>query len=344
MEKLDLMSMNIEELTNVFYSIGQKSFRAKQLFKFIHDEKKTDINEITVFSLDLREKLAEIGSITKLELVDVLSSTLDGTKKFIFKLADGNYIESVYLESHTGSTVCLSSQVGCKMGCEFCASTKEGFERNLRPSEMLAQIYQVQKEVGHTIDNMVLMGIGEPFDNYNNVMKFVRLLNDPEGQNMGIRNMTISTCGLVKGIRKLADEGLGINLAVSLHNGIQEEREKIMPISKSNTLEDLKEALNYYQYKTNRRISYEYALIKDDNDSYDHARAVKNMAAGLDVHVNLIPLNPIDEFDKEASSQRDIKIFQERLEDLDIKTTIRRKQGADIDAACGQLRNAYSRE
>lgn len=341
MNTLDLKGMYKEELENLFLSIDENKFRAKQIFKFIHDEKQNDINNITVFSKNLRSKLNEFTSIRNIDIVEVLSSKIDKTKKFIIRLYDNNVIEAVYMESKANNTICISTQVGCRMSCEFCASTKSGFKRNLSASEMLSEVYEVEKHIGKRIDNIVLMGIGEPFDNFDNVIRFIKLINDPDGHNTGIRNITLSTCGIVDGIRKLADTGLQVNLAISLHNAIQSERENIMPIAKANKLTDLKSALEYYQEKLNRRISYEYVILKDENDSYDHARAVKSMCVGLDAHVNLIPLNKIEEYSKKPLDDKDIERFKEKLDDLGINSTIRRKQGVDIEAACGQLRNKY---
>ncbi|MDO5717932.1 MAG: 23S rRNA (adenine(2503)-C(2))-methyltransferase RlmN [Tissierellia bacterium] len=341
MKKLDLKNMNISELENLFLSIGEKKFRAKQLFKYIHKENKNDLDEITVLSKDLREKLKEFTEISDISILKRIDSKIDKTKKYIFKLYDNNIIESVYMESKANNTICISTQVGCKMGCVFCASTQNGYSRNLSAAEILSQVYKVERDLNKRIDNIVLMGIGEPFDNFDNVLKFIKIINSDDGHNTGIRNITISTSGIISGIDKLAKTGLQVNLAISLHNGIQKEREDIMPIAKGNKLTKLHEALLDYQNKTGRRISYEYVVIKDVNDSYDHARYIKSMCSGLDAHVNLISLNKIDEYNKQAARDPDIQRFKEKLENLGINTTIRRKQGSDIDAACGQLRNKY---
>lgn len=226
MHKFDLKSMDIKELENLLISNGEKAFRAKQLFKFIHDEKGDRIENLTTFSKDLRSKLDEISYISDLKIIKRLDSNLDNTKKYIYELEDKNIIESVYLESFANNTICISSQVGCKMGCEFCASTKNGFTRNLRVSEMLDQIYMCEKDLNKKIDNIVLMGIGEPLDNFLNVCKFIRILNNDLGHNTGIRNITVSTCGIIEGINKFTEENIKANLAISLHNGIQKEREK----------------------------------------------------------------------------------------------------------------------
>lgn len=339
MHKLDLKNMNLEEIDNLIASIGEKSFRAKQLFKYIHSEKKTNLEELTVFSKSLREKLSEIAYISDIDIFERIDSKIDKTKKYLFQLQDKSIIEAVYMEAKANNTICISTQVGCKMRCEFCASTKNGFVRNLSSAEILCEIYKVENDLNKKIDNIVLMGIGEPLDNFDNVIKFIKLINHPDGHNTGIRNITLSTSGLINGIKKLTETGLQVNLAISLHNAIQSERERIMLIAKSNRLDDLKKTLQDYQEKLGRRITYEYIIIKDENDSFDHARAIKSMCAGLDAHVNLIPLNPIDEFVRKQADDKDISRFKEKLDNLGINSTVRRKQGVDIDAACGQLRN-----
>lgn len=341
MKSIDLLSLDKKELENLFLSLGEKPFRAKQMFKFLHKEKGENIRDITVLSKDLRSRLEELSYVKNLQISERLDSKIDNTKKYIFKLDDGHIIETVYLESKAGSTLCLSSQVGCKMGCSFCASTKARYGRNLKASEILGQVYCVEKNLDTSINNIVLMGIGEPLDNYDNVLKFIRLINDEDGRNLGVRHITLSTCGIIEGIDKLADEGLQINLAVSLHNAIQEEREKIMPVAKSNHLDRLKSSLKNYQEKTGRRISYEYILLNNENDSHNHARALKKMCADLDAHVNLIRLNEVREYNGKRASTESLKSFLTMLENLNVKVTVRREQGSDIDAACGQLRNDY---
>lgn len=343
MKKIDLKSMEMEELENIFLSMDEKKFRAKQLFKFIHDEQGRDLNDISVFSKDLVEKLSSFTTINNLQIKDRLKSKLDKTKKYIFETSDKNIIESVYLSSHANNTICVSTQIGCRMGCNFCASTQNGIERNLSAGEILDQIYTIEKDLDIKGQNIVLMGMGEPLDNLKNVMKFIRLINHDQGHNIGARHITVSTCGIPDGIREIADSELQVNLAISIHNPFQEEREKIMPIAKAYNLKQLKEALLYYQNKLNRRISYEYILIKDQNDGYDHARELKNLCSGLDVHVNLIPLNKVEEFKGRGADDRDTQRFLDKLEDLNINATVRRRQGSDIDAACGQLRNEYMR-
>lgn len=341
MKSLDLKSMNLSELENIISSLGEKNFRAKQLFKFIHGENGESLEDISVFSKDLRQKLSDFTNIGNLSLVDRLDSKQDPTKKYIFKTNDNKIVESVYLSAKANNTICISTQVGCRMGCSFCASSKSGIERNLTAGEIIDQIYKIEKDLNIKVQNIVLMGMGEPLDNLENILKFLELINAKDGHNIGMRNITISTCGIPDGIRTIADSDLQVNLAISIHNPIQEEREKIMPIAKAYGLNELKDALVYYQDKLNRRISFEYILIKDENDGFDHARELKRLSSGLDVHVNIIPLNRVEEFEGQGASQRDAKVFLEKLEDLNIKATIRRKQGADIDAACGQLRNRY---
>ncbi|MDO5689373.1 MAG: 23S rRNA (adenine(2503)-C(2))-methyltransferase RlmN [Tissierellia bacterium] len=339
--KLELNGMTLQELENLFLSLDEKKFRAKQLFGFIHKNLVTNLQDVTVFSKELRESLAQFADFYTLEIEKRLDSKLDATKKYLLRLKDGNIIEAVYMESYANNTICISTQVGCRMGCEFCASTKNGFIRNLSVAELLEQIYTVERDLDKRIDNIVLMGIGEPFDNYTNVMKFIRLINHEDGHNTGIRNITVSTSGIISGIKKLTDSKLQVNLAISLHNPIQEEREQIMPIAKANPLSELREALKEYQRTLNRRISFEYVVLPGENDSMEHVKGIRNLAQGLDVHLNLIPLNPIAEYQRARGDERSIPTFKEKLERFGLAVTVRRKQGIDIEAACGQLRNKY---
>ena len=343
MKKIDLKSKDINDLEMIFKSLDEKAFRAGQLFKYIHDEHGKDLDEISVLSKDLRKRLKEFTYISNLRILDRFDSKLDQTKKYIFQADDGSIIESVYLSSKANNTICVSSQVGCRMGCVFCASGQNGIERNLSAGEILDQIYKIEEDLDIKVQNIVLMGMGEPLDNFENVMKFIEIINSEKGHMIGARNITLSTCGIPDKIKALADTGYQVNLAVSIHNPIQSEREKIMPIARAYNLHELKEAFIYYQNKLNRRISFEYALIKDENDGFDHARELKNLCSGLDVHVNLIPLNEVDEYTGRGLDDTEAKVFMEKLENLNINATIRRKQGQDIDAACGQLRNEYLR-
>lgn len=341
MDKLDLKSLNLDELKGVFRDLGEKEFRAKQVFEWIHEKLIDDIKEIPVLSKTLKEKLSEQYTINHLKITKRYDSKIDDTKKYLFSLNDGNIIESVMMKYKHGISVCLSTQVGCKMGCSFCASTKDGLIRNLEPSEILDQFYQIQKDIGERISNIVLMGCGEPLDNYDNTIKFLRLIHDESGQNLSYRHITLSTCGIVPNIYKLADENIPINLSISLHSPFDEERKKIMPISNRYSIDEILEACDYYITKSNRRITFEYTLIDGVNDDESYALEMARILKGMLAHVNLIPLNKIDEFKHEKSIDKSIHHFKNVLENKGINTTIRREMGSDINAACGQLRRDY---
>ncbi len=341
MKKKIYNNLELEELEEFFLSIDEKKFRATQLFEAMHKNDAYSIDDISNLSKDLREKLKEYGRVNKSRVHKVFKSELDKTRKYLIKLSDGNIIESVYMEYSSHNTLCISSQVGCKMGCTFCASTKQKFERNLEVSELLNQIYLVQRDIGKRISNIVLMGIGEPLDNYDNIIKFIKILSHKKGYNISLRNITLSTCGIVPRILDLANEDLPINITISLHNAFDEERRKIMPIGNKYTVGEIVDSTRYYFNKTGRRISFEYTLIENENDSYYHAKEIKNVLRGLNCHVNLIPLNKIKEFDKNSSSKNSINKFKDSLEKLGINTTVRTSLGQDIDGACGQLRAAH---
>lgn len=341
MKKIIYNNMNLEELKEVFNSLGEKEFRAKQLFEGLYKHGYASLDQFTNLSKDLKVKLDEIGYIENNEIQKIYKSEIDNTKKYLIKLRDKNVIEAIYMEYKNHNTLCISSQVGCKMGCTFCASTKQQFVRNLMPSELLNQVYLIQKNIGKRINNIVLMGIGEPLDNYDNVVKFIRLITDKQGYDMSVRNITLSTCGIVPRIIDLAEEDLGINITISLHNPFDNERRKIMPIGNKYSISDIVDASRFYFNKTGRRISFEYTLIEDVNDSYIHAKEIKKILRGLNCHVNLIPLNKIKEFDKKGSRKESIIKFKENLERMGITTTIRNSLGQDIDGACGQLRADY---
>lgn len=341
MDKIDLKSFNLEELKNEFIELGEKTFRAKQVFEWIHEKCIENIDDIPVLSKTLRAKLKENYEIINLKIVKIYNSNIDGTKKYLFSLNDGNIIESVMMKYKHGITVCLSTQVGCKMGCSFCASTKEGLVRNLRPSEILDQFYKIQKDINEKISNVVLMGSGEPLDNYDNTIKFLNLIHSEFGQNLSYRHITLSTCGVVPNIYELADLNIPINLSISLHSPFDEERKKIMPISNKYTISDILKACNYYIDKNNRRITFEYTLINGVNDSEDHALELSKLLKEMLSHVNLIPLNKIEEFKHSKSEDNSIKRFKSILEKNGVNTTIRREMGSDISAACGQLRRDY---
>ena len=333
--------MYISELEEYFLELGEKKFRAKQLFEAIHKQKIKDVEDISTFSQDLKEKLITSSEIYGVKKVLELKSKLDETKKYLFELYDGNVIESVLMKYKYGYTVCISTQVGCKMGCAFCASTKKGFIRNLYASEMLDEIYEIERLNDINVSNVVLMGSGEALDNFDELIRFIELISAKEGKNLSKRNITVSTCGLADKIVKLAEYNYPITLTISLHNADEEERKKIMPITKSYPFDKLVPALKEYQAKINKRISFEYVLIDGLNDSYQAALDIKNLLKDIKSHINLIPLNKIKEYDEEPSSSENIMKFKKYLEDFGFNVTVRRELGADINASCGQLRNNY---
>lgn len=333
--------MYISELEEYFLELGEKKFRAKQLFEAIHKQKIKNIEDISTFSQDLKEKLITSSEIYGVKKVLELKSKLDETKKYLFELHDGNVIESVLMKYKYGYTVCISTQVGCKMGCAFCASTKKGFIRNLYACEMLDEIYEIERLNDINVSNVVLMGSGEALDNFDELIRFIELISVKEGKNLSKRNITVSTCGLADKILKLAEYDYSITLTISLHNADEEERKKIMPITKSYPFDKLVPALKEYQAKINKRISFEYVLIDGLNDSYQSALDIKNLLKDIKSHINLIPLNKIKEYDEEPSTSENINKFKKYLEDFGFNVTVRRELGADINASCGQLRNNY---
>ncbi|MGO1478054.1 23S rRNA (adenine(2503)-C(2))-methyltransferase RlmN [Senegalia sp. (in: firmicutes)] len=335
--KKDLKDLKLEELEEIITSLGEKKFRAKQLFKWIHEKNIKDIDDITVLSKEFRIKLKEDFYISNIKMHEKFESKIDKTIKYLFLLEDGNIIESVRMKHKHGNSICLSTQVGCKMGCSFCASTKEGLIRNLTTAEILDQVYKIKEDIDENISNIVLMGTGEPLDNYENVLKFIRLINDKNGQNISMRSISLSTCGLVEEMYKLAEENIPITLSISLHSASNDDRKKIMPISNKYSIEDILDASRYYIEKTNRRITFEYTLIKDVNDKKEDAKKLSELLKGMLAHVNIIPLNPIKESNLETSNYA--SDFSELLIKKGINTTIRREMGRDINAACGQLRN-----
>lgn len=333
--------MYISELETYFLELGEKKFRAKQLFEAIHKQKIKNIEDISTFSQDLKEKLITSSEIYGVKKVLELKSKLDDTRKYLFELHDGNVIESVLMKYKYGYTVCISTQVGCKMGCAFCASTKKGFIRNLYACEMLDEIYEIERLNDINVSNVVLMGSGEALDNFDELIRFIELISAKEGKNLSKRNITVSTCGLADKILMLAEYDYPITLTISLHNADEEERKKIMPITKSYHFDKLVPALKEYQAKINKRISFEYVLIDGLNDSYQSALDIKNLLKDIKSHINLIPLNKIKEYDEEPSSSENIMKFRKYLEDFGFNVTVRRELGADINASCGQLRNNY---
>ena len=338
---MDIKSMTLDELKDACQQMGEKPFRAKQLYDWMHHRLAGSYDEMTNLSLAFREKLKEQYPLTCLEKVQVQESKIDGTRKYLFRLSDGNVIESVWMKYHHGNSVCISSQVGCRMGCRFCASTIGGLVRCLTPSEMLDQIYRIQEDTGERVSNLVVMGTGEPMDNYDNLVRFVRLLSSQEGLNISQRNITVSTCGIVPNMYKLADEGLQITLALSLHAPNDEKRRELMPIANKYSIEQIMEACRYYLKQTGRRISFEYSLVKGVNDTQECAEQLSGLLHGMNCHVNLIPVNPIKERDYRQSEKQAIAAFKNKLERNGINVTIRREMGRDIDGACGQLRKSY---
>lgn len=341
MEKTDIKSLSLEELQQEMEQIGEKKFRAAQLYEWMHAKLARDFSEMTNLSLSLREKCTEQFDLTVLEPVRVQESKTDGTKKFLFALSDGNLVESVLMKYHHGNSVCISSQVGCRMGCRFCASTLGGLVRNLSAGEMLDQVYAVTRYTGERVSNVVVMGIGEPLDNRENLLRFIRMLTDERGMHISQRNITVSTCGLVPEIRKLAEENLQITLALSLHGVTDEKRRRLMPIAERYTIAELMDACGYYFEKTGRRITFEYALAGDVNDTEEDARGLTGLAKRLHAHVNLIPVNPVKERDFVSSGRETVRAFQKKLEDGGVNVTLRREMGRDIDGACGQLRRNF---
>ncbi len=331
----DLKSMTLEEITAVLREMGEPAFRGKQIFTWMH-KGVTSFDEMTNLSKPLREKLKENFTLTYPLIARKQVSRLDGTVKYLWELQDGNCIETVLMQYHHGNTVCISSQVGCRMGCAFCASTIAGKVRDLTPSEMLDQVIFTQKDSGLEISNIVLMGIGEPMDNLDTVLRFLQLVNHPDGLNIGMRHISLSTCGVIPGIDRLAELGLQLTLSVSLHAPDRETRSRIMPVNRAYDVEALFEACHRYFQKTGRRISFEYAMIDGVNDHDWQADLIAKKIRGMPGHVNLIPLNDVVESPLKPSKR--VAAFQKRLESHGITATVRRSLGGDIDASCGQLR------
>ena len=335
MTMTDIKSMTQEEITDALRAMGEPAFRGKQVFSWLH-KGATDFAEMNNLSKPLREKLGKEFTITAPTVARKQVSRLDGTVKYLWELRDGNCIETVLMSYHHGNTVCISSQVGCRMGCKFCASTIAGKVRDLTPSEMLDQVLFTQLDSGKDISNIVLMGIGEPLDNRANVLRFLQLVNHPEGLNIGMRHISLSTCGVVPGIDALAEENLQLTLSVSLHAPDSATRSRIMPVNNTYDVEELFAACHRYFKKTGRRISFEYAMIDGVNDHDWQADLLAERIRGMPGHVNLIPLNDVVE--SEFKPSRRVAAFQKRLESHGLTATVRRSLGGDIDASCGQLR------
>ena len=332
----DFLSLLPEELTAYMKEEGYPAFRGKQVFEWLHKKQVLDPAEMTNLPKELRERLAT--GLHPLEELRRQTSAKDGTVKFLFSLHDGQAIETVFMPSNYGHSLCISSQAGCRMGCSFCASTIGGLVRNLTPGEMLSQVYEAVRRTGKRVDSIVVMGTGEPLDNYENLIRFLKLISAPEGYQLSLRSITVSSCGLVPKIRELAEEGLPITFALSLHASTDEERRELMPIARRYTIRETLEACKYYFDRTHRRVTFEYSLVGGVNDSRQHAERLSRLLKPLNGHVNLIPINPIRERDFQRGNDESVHVFKNILEKNGINVTIRRSMGSDIDAACGQLR------
>lgn len=341
MKKQDIKSMELSELTDFVEALGEKPFRARQLYRWMHAKTAASFEEMTDLSQAFRERLSEAAGYTVLKTVKMLESGIDGTRKYLFGLEDGNVIESVFMRYHHGNSVCVSSQVGCRMGCKFCASTLDGLTRNLTPAEMLEQVYRIQTSTGERVSNVVVMGSGEPFDNYENLVRFIRLLSDENGLHISQRNITVSTCGLVPQIRRFAGEGLSVTLALSLHAPDDEVRKTLMPVANRYSLKEVLPACMEYYEKTGRRLTFEYSLVAGVNDSRREAERLARLLKHTRGHVNLIPVNPIRERNFKQSDREAVEAFRSVLENHGLTATVRREMGRDIGGACGQLRKSY---
>lgn len=339
MTKIDIKSMTMDEISDKLKEFGQPEFRAKQIFTWLH-KGAASFEEMTNIPALFRKTLEEVFCITTPEAVKHQKSKADGTEKILWRLRDGNCVETVFMVYEHGNTVCLSTQAGCAMGCAFCASAVGGKVRNLTPSEMLDQVIYTRKAVGKKISNLVLMGIGEPLDNFDNVIRFLELVNSADGLNIGMRHVTLSTCGIIKRINQLADLKLQLTLSVSLHAPDDETRDRIMPINKKYGVDALIAACNTYYDRTGRRVSYEYAMIGGVNDAPRQARILADKLSSSGAHINLIPLNSVKESGLRPSDDAAVKAFKQELEKHGLNVTVRRKLGYDIDASCGQLRRS----
>lgn len=338
--KIDILGLFPEELEEQIVALGEKKFRAKQIFEWLHVKRVATFDETTNLSVQLRNLLKEKFCLKSLFVVKKLESNTDNTVKYLYRLPDGNHIETVIMEYSYGNTICVSTQVGCKMGCRFCASTIAGYKRDLTSSEILLQIYESERNSGRKISGVVLMGIGEPMDNFDNVVNFLKILSCEKGMNMSLRHVSVSTCGIVPRIYELAEMKLGITLSISLHASNNKARSEIMPVNNRYDINELMEACRYYFKVTGRRISFEYALIDGHNDTREDAKELAKLLGGFVCHVNIIPVNKIKERNY-RSDRKSAHRFQQYLEELGLNATVRRTLGADIDAACGQLRREY---
>ena len=337
---MDIASMTLSELTEYIKTQGYPAFRAKQLFDWMHRKIVLNTDEMLNLPKDMRAALGK--DILPVTEETKLVSKKDGTIKYLLRMHDGQMIETVFMRYKHGNSVCISSQAGCRMGCRFCASTIGGLIRNLEPSEMLAQVYHAVRSTGERVSNIVVMGTGEPLDNYDNLIRFIDLITNEEGYNISERNITVSSCGIVPNIRRLADEQRNFTFALSLHATTDEERKALMPVAERFSIRETLEACSYYFEKTGRRLTFEYSLVSGVNDSEEHAKRLAALIRGLNAHVNLIPVNPVEERNYKASDASRVDKFKNTLEKYRINVTIRRGMGSDIDAACGQLRRKYS--
>lgn len=337
MLKINLLNQTLSEIEALFTEWGEKKFRATQVFEWLHHKKATSFEQMTNLSKALKQRLEEATYIPQIEVIRVQTDPDDGTQKLLYRFADGQFAETVKMVYEHGSSVCISSQVGCRMGCTFCASTLGGLNRHLNAAEMLLQIYEIERRFG-PIQSVVVMGMGEPFDNYHELLRFLEIINHPRGRNLGARHITVSTCGLVDKIKEFADLGSQVNLAISLHQATQEKRAEIMPIARKYDLQALRSACQYYVEKTNRRITFEYGLIENKTDEMRDADALIQFCRGLLCHINLIPINPVVERSQKAPDKNRQYAFKNYLEKAGIPVSLRRTLGKNIDAACGQLR------
>ena len=338
---IDIKSYSLTQLEEYLLSIGEAKYRAVQIFEWIHKRNIKDIDEMSNISAKLRLKLKEDCILLNVEEILYKESAIDKTRKYLFRLPDGNIIESVFMRYKHGNSVCISSQVGCRMGCRFCASTLEGLLRNLSTSEMLDQIYKISLSTGERVSNIVLMGAGEPMDNLDNVLKFIEIINSEHGFNISQRNITVSSCGLVPEIKALADKKLQITLALSLHAANDETKKSLMPIANKYSIQEVLDACRYYFDTTKRRVSFEYGLVAGVNDTKEEALKLSRLIKNMQAHVNLIPINPIKERDYKEPAHKNVLAFKQVLEKSGIQVTIRREMGRDIDGACGQLRRSF---
>ena len=337
----DIRELTKEELSLRLKVMGEPSYRSSQIYDWVHKKHVSEFDSMTNLSKKTRERLSEDFYITKLRAVSVLRSELDGTRKYILALGDGNVIEAVLMRYSYGNSVCISSQVGCRMGCRFCASTLGGLVRNLSAAEMLSEVYAIENDTGERVSHIVIMGSGEPLDNYDEVVRFLRMVSDGDGINISQRNITLSTCGIVPRIYELSKLRLQITLALSLHASTQEKRMNTMPIAKAYELSEVLKACRHYIRETGRRLTLEYALAKGVNDSMEDADLLSSIAKDLGAHINLIPVNPVEECGFSEPSRENLIRFRERLEKAGANVTVRREMGRDIDSACGQLRRRY---